>query len=466
MRRRPAAAPGLLRPAAAPRRGRGKGEAEESPEEVRRKYDAGEKVRGEKIAPGGYQRGDWLLLEDAVYFKQVIQLAGKVVKEELEGGERELHLELTGTKSEQLLQFGTGPRPAAVRVHLCRVDCPQTRANPDLVHGQSVQKIPEGGAKTWETNLVVESNMDLLQADHERWKKEEEERKRKQARSTSSSRAKKKKKKKKKDKKEVKSGEREAQSPERIKARIGSKAHAKKGLEMCFGNTGLDPNPKIRKRIAKKAKKAVKRAKDSSSSTSSSSTSEASSGDPSGLLEDRSKVHRLAARAPGVLTASSVATMSQFLNQTQGTGWEPEASGVPPLLGLYNRVYLASRLTGGLQREFQTLCYCGDLLLQGRLAETLDVMVQRLNSLEMIGQGTPWQTAQKLELVPPVEAAISTRQEHQLARKEAKLDQAVKGGAPSSASDKGKSKGKGKTFEKGKDKNKGKPKEGDSKKTP
>jgi hypothetical protein len=398
-----------------------------------------------------------------VYFKNTIQLAGKVIKEELEDGEREVHLELTGTKSEQLLQFGTGQRTAAVRVHLCRDDCPQSRENPDLVHGKTIQKITEGGVKTWETNLIVEGEGTLLQADHERWRKEEEER-RKRRRSSSTSKEKRKKKKKKKDKKAVTTGENLAGAPDTKKARVGSKAHARKTLESCFGNTGLDPNPKVRRRIARRAKKAVKKARDSSTSTTSSTSSEESSGDAGSLLEDRSKVHRLAARAPGVLTASSVLNMSQFLTQISGSGWEPEAPGVQPLLSLYNRVYISGKLSGGMQREFHTLCHCGDLLLQGRLAESLDVMVQRLKSLELVGQGTPWQTAQKLELVPPSEAVISTRQEHQLARKEAKLDQAVKPSSSASAPEKGKGKGKSKFQEKGKDKNKGKGKEGDPKK--
>ena len=465
MRRRPAAAGvGLHRPAAAvPRRRRVEG-GDLGPAEVEQRYQAGEKVRGVKLSPGVLQRGHWVVLDDATYFKDVIQLAGKVIKEELEGGEREVHLSLTGTKNEQLLQFASGQRAAVVRVHLCRDDCPRTRENPDLVHGTSLQKIAEGGEKTWETNLLTEGDVGLLQADHDRWLKEEAEKK-KRRRSTSSSKEKRKKKKKKKDKKVVSAGERPAQSPERKRARIGSKAHAKKTLEACFSNTGLDPNPKVRRRIARKAKKALKKARESTSSTSTSTSTEESSGDGSSLLEDRSKVHRLAARSPGVLTASSVLTMSQFLTQVSGTGWEQEAPGVQPLLSLYNRVYIAGKLSGGMQREFQTLCHCGDLLLQGRLAETLDVVVQRLKSLELVGQGTPWQTAQKLELVPPSEAAIASRQEHQLARKEAKLDMSVKGSASSGAPEKGKGKGKGKNQEKGKDKNKGKAKEADPKKT-
>jgi hypothetical protein len=85
-----------------------------------------------------------------------------------------------------------------------------------------------------------------------------------------------------------------------------------------------------------------------------------------------------------------------------------------------------------------------------------------MKSIEMTSGGTPWSTAQKLELVPPPDAQIGTRQEYQIANKEARLDSAVKGGQ--AGGDKGKSKGKDKTS-KGKEKGKGKGKESEGKKT-
>ena len=121
------------------------------------------------------------------------------------------------------------------------------------------------------------------------------------------------------------------------------------------------------------------------------------------------------------------------------------------------------RLSPGMQREFTTLCHSGDLLLQGRLAEGLDTIIQRLKALELMGQGTSWQTAQKLELAPAAEATMSSRQECQLARKEARLDAEVKGGLNPGQQEKGKGKGKEKG-QKGKEKGKGKTKDGDNKK--
>ena len=77
-------------------------------------------------------------------------------------------------------------------------------------------------------------------------------------------------------------------------------------------------------------------------------------------------------------------------------------------------------------------------------------------------RGDAWFTSQKLELVPPLDAMIGTRQEVQIARREARLDSEAKGGGQSSERGKGKSKEKG---GKGKDKGKGKAKEAEGKKS-
>eukprot|EP00435_Cladocopium_sp_Y103_P038598 s373_g10.t1 len=455
MRRRPAAAP-------QPRRRPAARAPEAGAENMEEEYKAGHQVAAVQVPPGVYQRGDWILIDEGVYFKQVIQAAGRVTREQIDSGERELHLELTGTKNEDLLKFATGQGQGLCRVHLCRDSCDQAWENPDLVHCRRLRKLPEGGEKSWEINLLQERETGLLRADHERWQKEEED-KRKRGHSSSTSKDKKAKKKKKKRKKEDKAPVGEKESPERKKARVGSKAHAQKTLEACFGNTGLDPNQRVRLKVARHAKRALRKSRDTSSSTSSGSSSHASSGDEMTLLEDRSKIHRLADRAPGVLTASSIKTMATYLTQVTSTGWDQGTGKVPPLLSLYARVYVSNKLTGGLLREFMTLSHASDLLLQGRISEGLDTMIQRLKSLEMVGNGANWQLAQKIELIPALEAGMTTRQEHQVARRENRLDQQVKG-QPSFSTDKGKGKTKGKTSEKGKDKGKNKNKEGEPKK--
>ena len=68
-------------------------------------------------------------------------------KEEIEAGERELVLSLTGTTSEELLRFATAQRPCRLRVHLCSSECNQLRENPDLAHVKVLKKIPTEAAK-------------------------------------------------------------------------------------------------------------------------------------------------------------------------------------------------------------------------------------------------------------------------------------------------------------------------------
>jgi flagellar biosynthesis/type III secretory pathway protein FliH len=101
-------------------------------------------------------------------------------------------------------------------------------------------------------------------------------------------------------------------------------------------------------------------------------------------------------------------------------------------------------------------------MLQGKVAESMDAIMQRLKSIELTASGMAWSTAQKIEIVPSPEAAISSRQEMHLAKKEAKLDSEAK--APAAGSEKGKGKTKDKGKEKGKEKGKGKPKETEGKK--
>ena len=103
----------------------------------------------QKIAPGTFAKGDWLLIPEGSYYQQKIALAVKVEKEEIEAGEREVKGLLTGTRSEELLKFGTAQGACQVRLHLCQASCTQVRENPDLVHVRKVKKIRAEDPKSW-----------------------------------------------------------------------------------------------------------------------------------------------------------------------------------------------------------------------------------------------------------------------------------------------------------------------------
>ena len=234
---------------------------------------------------------------------------------------------------------------------------------------------------------------------------------------------------------------------------MGGKSVAKKDPKHLYGGTGLDPEPRLRRKLKRKIKKKLKKSKTSSSGSSRSSSSSSSGEADEEILEDRSKVQKLAEMAPGVLTTASIQHMKTFVLQASGTTWEADMEAIPPIMSQYVRHYVAPKTSGGLLREMVTLAYIGDLLVQSRPAEALDAVSQRLKSLEMISSGQPWATAQKIEVVPPHDASMTSRAEMQLAQKEAKLDSRAKGSG--SLWEKGKSKGKTKDKDKGKEKGKG-----------
>eukprot|EP00438_Fugacium_kawagutii_P025094 Skav213443 [mRNA] locus=scaffold837:212799:217106:- [translate_table: standard] len=451
---RPAAAPKhrpaararlrLRRPAAAIEQ-----EPEEDPHQWLRKFEAGEEVKGKDLSPGVFKKGLKIIAEKGVYYGQEAAVAVVIDHEEVDGADRELVCTLSGTKNEELLKIATASQPFTVRMHLCGDDCMQNRVNPNLVHVSKVKKLLVG-IPTWEENLVVNEEMEALRRDQEQWQgreKEKDKKKKSSSSSSSSGRKKKKKKKKKKSKKEEdkkKGGvEGDKQSPAASKdkpKKLGSRSYAKKDLEAIYGGTGMDPDQKKRKRIARRVKRALRKGKTTSSTSGSSSGSSLEEEKEEILLEDRNKVHRIAQLCPGLLSSLGIEAMRPFLLQLGSTGWETEGSQIPPLLSLYYRAYMCNRLSGGVQREFATLAWLADLMVQGRIAEALDTAIQRMKAIELVSKGDSWQSSQKLELAPPGEASMTQRSERQVAQKESKLDRDVKGGNSNFEKGKGKQK--------------------------
>ena len=446
-RRRPAAA-------AVPRR-RPASSVEDPPGRGRRREDIAELyTKGEPIdshlAPLTLlERGHWLVSEKSTYFEEECKWAGKVVRVTLEGGEAEVQVQLTGTQCESLLKYASGQNPAVIRAHLCKPGCDQKRVNPDLVHLRSFRRLEDAAEKSWEVNLVsVDENEPLRRAEEAWSRRQNEGDARKEASSVSSS-SRKKKKKKKKEKK--KAGEKKPKK----ELKVGGKALAKKELKALYQGTGLDPDVATRRKVVKKVKRRLKKGRPSSSSSSSGSSTSSAQGLEDEILEDRSKIQRIAVAGPGILAAAAVQNMKQFVMQSGGSTWAMDEDSLPPVMGQYARQHLAHRTSGGILREVMSLSFVGDLLLQGRAAEALDGVAQRLKGLELLISGQPWATAQRVEITPPLEAAISSRAEIQVAMRESKLDSQARGGQSSWEKGRGKSKSK--------DKDKGKGEKGKSK---
>jgi len=204
-----------------------------------------------------------------------------------------------------------------------------------------------------------------------------------------------------------------------------------------FAGTGMDPDPKVRKKIAAKASRRLKKKKKSSSESSSTGSSSGSSEDESGeLFEETQKVRRIGRMAPGALTTAGCKEMANNLLSSTGGIWDQAEGPLQPICCQYFRQVLSTRLTGGQSREALTLSWCLDLLMQARIAEAADGLMQRLKAIEMTSQGASWSVSQKIELVPLEKPIISSRTEAREAIKESKEENRTRAEAS-----KGKSKG-------------------------
>lgn len=455
----------LRRPAGAPadRRARGAHPGEADPpgeaRSVEDRYKAGEVIASASCPPTLLQADDWIRTSKAKYFGETVKLAAKISKVELSGNGVELILHATGTDSEELLKYLTSLEVPVVRAHLCGADCTQLRVNPDLVHVSEIQKVLTRERLVWEENLLAKDELPALRGEQERWHRGERAEK-----GDGSSTESRKKRKQKKEKRKEKRKERKE-----LKKKVGGRANATKKVGDLYAGTGLDPVPKNRLLLKRKVKKQLKRSKLASSSGSDSSgTTSSSEDDDFSMIEERSKIQRIAELGPGLLSLEAVNSMKRFILQASGTPWSMSEDSVPPLVSQYVRQACLPKAGGAMGRELVTLAHIADLLIQARPSEALDVAVQRIKSLELTAGGQPWTTSQKVEVIPPTDTQIAGRAELHLAQKEVQLDSKAKGSTPAQYGDKGKQKGAGKSKEKGKDKGKDRGKGGskdDSKKS-
>ena len=144
------------------------------------------------------------------------------------------------------------------------------------------------------------------------------------------------------------------------------------------------------------------------------------------MFSEEHKVRRIAKQAPGLLAAQALKEMQGALLTSTGGIWHQEETELHPLSIQYYRQAMAPRLQGAPSREALTLCFAIDLILQGRVAESADCLVQRLKSIEMVSQGAAWQIAQRLEVLPPERPALSSRSEAKEAIREQKAESKTK----------------------------------------
>lgn len=246
---------------------------------------------------------------------------------------------------------------------------------------------------------------------------------------------------------------------------------AKKPVDELFKDTGLDPQPKVRRKILRMAKRKTKKRKKQRKGSSQSSDSSSSSGDQPGgalggvlkkkLFTEDTMVEELAESFPGVLTAGWISAAREHLLQLRGEDMEEDEGKVPPVGMRRVRMQLHGRMSPPMQREAATLAKVVDHLLGGRPSETCDVAVQRLKSLEAVANGVHYSIANRMQSEKSMATSTAETWEaaKRVAQEEKILQKAAKPGGKGWESQQGKGSGK-----QGKGKNeKGKGKDGKSK---
>ena len=94
------------------------------------------------------------------------------------------------------------------------------------------------------------------------------------------------------------------------------------------------------------------------------------------------------------------------------------AASVRPTAFPYYRQQLARRLNGPASREAATLAMSMNFLMKGRPSHAMDVLAQRLKSIEASASGSHWQVCQRMELVPQEQMQIARPVEIRGAQKE------------------------------------------------
>ena len=407
-------APKLRRPAASPGRARGKAKAKAGPARPRRPGPAAAKVIFSHAVTLEQCKGFTdLELMEATYWAEPVRAAFKMESMQLDKGELYLKGRLLGTQSERLLKVATGLPDHRVDVHLCDYTCGGVPHRDDLIHVTKFKQLGDD-REPWMSNLgpveappdTGEDELQVLRADQRRRGGETP------GEGVAHGRDK-------------RSRSRRRRSRSRKRRKTGLKVESQKEIVALFQNTGLDPDPKVRRRFRRRAGKIArkKRMGSSSSSGSSSDSSPAEEtlpADDMHLFGGSGRVQLIGRRLPGSLAAAALDEASDALVTHEGGLWDLHSGALPPLFVRYFRQQLSSKMSPAMSREAQTISHLLDHLLRGKVADALDLGAQRLKALEAQASGVHFTVAQQQELIPKEGASMSTVVEMQDAARRAR----------------------------------------------
>lgn len=466
-----------------------------SPEEL---WKAGGDIQSHVVDPRWIAKGDRLVLTKASYYGGEVQVAGDVEEVAVNGTDLTVGLLLTRTLNDRVLTWSSSQTPPRMKVHLCPSGCNKEEVADHILHCQVLRKVVKREEEEgWTTNLVVPAQVEAddlhllrqrgrdledptAEVTKKKRKKEDEEESSESKKKSKKKKGKKKKESKKKkknkaekseaakpdpsgkgvlEKKEVKKVEssEESSEDESIYSGRHPKAASRKDPTWMFRGTGLDVADKVRRRVFRRARKHLrKKERSSSSGTGSSSSStglDEQEMENDGIFQQASKVRRIGELYPGALGAQALVTMrSQLLTEV---GIDEGRQGLRGIGIPYFRQFLSRRGSAPQQRELQTLLTAVDNLLAGKIAGTIDLLLQRVKSCQAMMEGSHWTVAQRLELLGPESQMVVPMPELSAARKDIYEEARARGnaanveGRPSYGKGQGKPKGEANDNRKG-----------------
>ena len=367
--RRPAAAKGKAKAAARHRVRAPRGV-------LRRPGAAGADFQGgaSQVKLEEWSPGLQILVTEGYYFGQKISLSGEVRSIRIGGGSTELMLLPLGSPDEDLVKWTTANPGTELQTHVCPVDCthiPDGEGEGTNLGRREASLGPEPQGCRGRVSAPSCSSKGSRREEAERGRgcrgesQEEKEGSRRQGRKRKEEKEEGQRREVPKEESREPGGPKEeghleaggiGQQPvfkpiEREEQVHQSGRAGQKPLRDLFSQTGLDPDPAVRRRIRRKVRRGIKKKKKSSSSSSSETATDSSCLSQEGLFEEDAKVKKVASRGPGLLASTAVANMQRSLLTRQGDLLEAEAGPVPAIVLNYYRQHLQNRMSGGLPRE-------------------------------------------------------------------------------------------------------------------
>ena len=408
--------------------------------------------RGEEALPWDPSIGDLVVADAACYYGTPCRFTGRILEDNRDASGRHLSVRLHGTDHEALLTWATGAMTAA-RVHLCPEGCSREAEGPGLIHCSDLRTIKsleelvgvpwrdvllEGRAKPDDELAGLRSRMEAVggpgpaataaaaeievkeaKEKEEKEKKKEKKKKKKKRKRSHSPRSKSgesKRGRSRKRKKETGKGPGSSSSPSSSSTTVEFKEISQ---EVLFRGSGLDPQVRTRRKQRRRARRMARRSRHKKEESRSGSSEDggdlALKGDQ--IFGESQKIRGIALQFPGVLTSQAIEQMQQLLVQEVGLDHQRGGPWSPTLLR-YFRQTLFRKMSGPMAREALTLSTIGDQLLKGMVPGAMDTLIQRLKSLEAQSTGLAWTYAQRMELLPPDGASLSSRQELSIATAE------------------------------------------------